>query len=77
MIISTALNGQGQLDELFHALKWLIDLFICLFSQIPTAVTLSDTAQLGDREVTVGETRSTTPTCQKIVKNPVAPAKPA
>ena len=66
MIISTALNGQGQLDELFHALKWLIDLFICLFSQIPTAVTLSDTAQ-----------RSTTPTCQKIVKNPVAPAKPA
>lgn len=48
-----------------------------LFSQIPTAVTLSDTAQLGDREVTVGETRSTTPTCQKIVKNPVAPAKPA
>ena len=55
-----------------------INLFVSfLFSQIPTAVTLSDTAQLGDREVTVGETRSTTPTCQKIVKNPVPPAKPA
>lgn len=55
-----------------------INLFVSfLFSQIPTAVTLSDTAQLGDREVTVGEIRSTTPTCQKIVKNPVAPAKPA
>ena len=55
-----------------------INLFVSfLFSQIPTAATLSDTAQLGDREVTVGETRSTTPTCQKIVKNPVAPAKPA
>lgn len=55
-----------------------INLFVSfLFSQIPTAVTLSDTAQLGDREVTVGETRSTTPTCQKIVKDPVAPAKPA
>lgn len=55
-----------------------INLFVSfLFSQIPTAVTLSDTAQLGDREVTVGETRSTTPTCQKIVKNPVTPAKPA
>lgn len=55
-----------------------INLFVSFFfSQIPTAVTLSDTAQLGDREVTVGETRSTTPTCQKIVKNPVAPAKPA
>ncbi|PFX22639.1 Protein SpAN [Stylophora pistillata] len=39
---------------------------------IPTAATLSDTAQLGDKEVTVGETPVTTPTWQKIVKNPVA-----
>ena len=28
MINSTAFNGQGQLNELFYALKWLIDLFV-------------------------------------------------
>ena len=28
MINSTAFDGQGQLKELFYALKWLIDLFI-------------------------------------------------
>ena len=28
MINSTAFDGQGQWNELFYALKWLIDLFI-------------------------------------------------
>lgn len=48
-----------------------------MFPQTPTALTFIKTAQIGEEEVSVVETHSTTPTCQLIVKNPVAYAKSA
>ena len=65
-----------------HSIEWMSDqsiywINLWLFPQTPTALTFIKAAQIGEEEVSVVETHSTTPTCQLIVKNPVAYAKSA